>query len=135
MAGASALGKGVKFELPFSSAAPAKGYNMDNFVLVSMDEYAKAPGLRDGAPPSESSSDARPLAHDSSFVEVGLESSAGASNGAAAQGPTSGDASMILGLHVPRAPNNILTELDWCLSSQTMELLCLAVLLSSTYLD
>lgn len=129
IAGASALGKGVKFELAFSSGAPAKGYNMDDFVLVKMDEYAEAPGLRDGVLPSESSSDARPPGHDASFVEVGLESSAGASNGAATQGPSGGgEAPMMLGLHVPRAPSNILTELDWCLSSQTMELLCLAVL-------
>ena len=130
MAGASAIGKGVKFEVHFGSTTPAKGYNMDNFVLTNMDEYASGRGLRDGVPPSSSPDDGHGVTHDTSFDEVVLESPAGVLNGPA-QAPASGDAPMRLGLHAPRAPSNVLTELDWCLSSQTMELLCLSVLEST----
>lgn len=134
MAGASALGssvKGMQFHVSMGSGTPLKDFNTSNFVLVSMQEFAEGGCLGDA---SSAHQVCRGAGNESSFVQVDLDSSAQrADDGGEAYVSGNASANSLAGAapHGPRASRHALQQLDWSLSSQTMELLCLVVLQST----
>jgi len=131
IAGASVLGnsvKSIKFEVNFSSSTATSGFNTSRFELVSSADLVRGPG--ESVPETVQ---CEPGAQESSFSELTLDSPGPAERmDIEAQGSeTEGNQARACAPRAPRAASLVLRDLDWCLSTQTMELLCLGVLEST----
>jgi hypothetical protein len=103
--GASAVRRSLVPKFGWKSSDVPKTFDTSNFVLASMQEFADSATLNDGEPTQSNK-------RESDLVRSEKENESGP--------------------HAPRASRQALLELDWCLSSQTLELLCLAVLKSTS---